>query len=70
LQISAAATGGTHFPTWRDRSIQTAIDEIGGELYSQYLLMYTPAGTNAQGYHETKVEIDQANLKARWRPRY
>lgn len=43
LQISAVATGGTHFPTWRDRSIQTAIDEIGGELHSQYLLMYTPA---------------------------
>jgi len=34
LQIATAATGGTHFATWRDHSIQSAIDEIGGELHS------------------------------------
>jgi VWFA-related protein len=70
LQIATAATGGTHFATWRDRSIQTAIDEIGGELHSQYLLMYTPTGTNAEGYHEIRVEVDKSNLKVRWRPGY
>lgn len=70
LQIATTATGGTHFATWRDRSIQTAIDEIGGELHSQYLLMYTPTGTNPQGYHDIKVEVDKSNLKMRWRPGY
>ncbi len=45
LQIATTATGGTHFATWRDRSIQAAIDEIGGELHSQYLLMHTPTAT-------------------------
>jgi len=70
LQIATAATGGTHFATWRDRSIQTAIDEIGGELHSQYLLLYTPTGTNAEGYHEIRVEVDKSNLKVRWRPGY
>ena len=70
LQIATAATGGTHFATWRGRSIQTAIDEIGGELHSQYLLMYTPTGTTAEGYHEIRVEVDKSNLKVRWRPGY
>jgi VWFA-related protein len=69
LQIAATATGGTHFATWRDRSIQAAIDEIGGELHSQYLLMYTPTGT-AEGYHEIKVDLDKSNVSMRSRPGY
>jgi hypothetical protein len=62
LQIAAAATGGTHIATWKDRSIQSAMDAIGDELHSQYLLTYTPTGTDAEGYHEIKVEVDSANL--------
>lgn len=70
LQVAAVATGGTHFATWKDRSIQSAIDEIGGELHSQYLLMYVPTGTDAEGYHEIKVEVDKSDLKVRARPGY
>jgi hypothetical protein len=70
LQLAAVATGGTLFPTWKDHSIQSAIDEIGGELHSQYLLMYVPTGTDAYGYHEIKVEVDKNDLKVRSRPGY
>ena len=70
LQIAAAATGGTHIATWKGRSIQSAIDAIGGELHSQYLLMYTPTGTDTEGYHEIKVEVHKSNLKVRSRPGY
>lgn len=69
LQIATAATGGTHFATWRDRSIPAAIDEIGGELHSQYLLMYTPTGAT-EGYHEIKVDVDKPNISVRSRPGY
>lgn len=69
LQIATTATGGTHFATWRDRSIQTAIDEIGGELHSQYLLLYTPTGAT-EGYHEIKVDVDKPNINVRSRPGY
>jgi VWFA-related protein len=69
LQIATTATGGTHFATWRDRSIQAAIDEIGGELHSQYLLIYTPTATT-EGYHEIKVDVDKPNVSVRWRPGY
>ncbi len=70
LAIAATATGGAHLATWKDRSIEKAIDEIGGELHSQYMLTYTPTGTDAPGYHEIKVDVDRADLKVRARPGY
>jgi VWFA-related protein len=70
LEIAASATGGSFVPVWKDRSIGKAIDEIGGELHSQYLLMYTPTGTDAGGFHEIKVTVDQPKLKVKSRPGY
>ncbi len=73
LEVAATATGGAHLATFKDRSIEKAIDEIGGELHSQYTISYTPAGSNAAGYHEIKVNIvrnDAKNLKVRARPGY
>lgn len=73
LEVAATATGGAHLSTFKDRSIEKAIDEIGGELHSQYTLSYTPTGTDATGYHEIKVSVirnDAKNLKIRARPGY
>ncbi len=44
LEIASKATGGLHVNTMRDRSIEKAMDEIGGELHSQYTLGIPPAG--------------------------
>jgi VWFA-related protein len=73
LEVAATATGGAHLATFKDRSIEKAIDEIGGELHSQYTISYTPAGSDASGYHEIKVNVvrnDAKNLKIRARPGY
>jgi VWFA-related protein len=70
LEIATTATGGAHLATWKDRSIEKAIDEVGGELHSQYMLSYTPAGTDSGGYHEIKVDVDRKELKVRARPGY
>lgn len=70
LEVAATATGGAHFSTFRDNSIEKAIDEIGGELHSQYSISYTPAGVTQPGYHEIKVEVDRPGLKVRARPGY
>src|SRR5256884_585627 len=73
LEIAATATGGAHLSTFKDRSIEKAIDEIGGELHSQYNISYTPTGADTPGYHEIKVSIarnDAKNLKVRARPGY
>jgi VWFA-related protein len=73
LEVAATATGGTHLSTFKDRSIEKAIDEIGGELHSQYTISYTPTGSDAAGYHEIKVNVlrhDAKKLKVRARPGY
>jgi VWFA-related protein len=73
LEVAATATGGAHLATFKDRSIEKAIDEIGGELHSQYTLSYTPTDSDAAGYHEIKVNVvrnDAKNLKVRARPGY
>ena len=70
MDVACVATGGTHLSTYKNRSIENAIDEIGGELHSQYTISYAPAGTNDTGYHEIKVDVDRKNLKVRTRPGY
>ena len=73
LEVAAIATGGAHLSTFKDRSIEKAIDEIGGELHSQYTVSYTPTGADTPGYHEIKVSVlrrDAKNLRVRARPGY
>lgn len=70
LELAATATGGAHLATWKDRSIENALDEIGGELHAQYTLSYTPSGTEADGYHEISVVVDRKGLTVRARPGY
>ena len=73
LELAAAASGGATLSTFKDRSIEKAIDTIGGELHSQYTLSYTPTGADSTGYHEIKVSVirnDAKDLKIRARPGY
>jgi len=73
LEIAAAATGGMHVSAWKDRSIEKVIDEMGGELHSQYTLTYTPSGNVPDGYHEISVKVSkekERGLNVRARPGY
>lgn len=70
MEVASTATGGAHLSTYKDRSIEKAIDEIGGELHSQYSISYAPTDTDAVGYHEIKVDVDKKDLKVRARPGY
>ena len=69
LEIATAGTGGAHLATFKNRSIEKAIDEIGGELHAQYSVSYSPTGTNEIGYHEIRVAVPNG-LKVRARPGY
>jgi hypothetical protein len=46
------------------------LDDIGGELHSQYTLTYSPTGTNTEGYHEISVTVDRKDITVRARPGY
>ncbi len=70
LTLAAAGTGGCHLATFKDRSIETAIDQIGAELHAQYTLSYRPTGTSGTGFHEIKVEVSRPGLTVRTRPGY
>lgn len=70
LEIAAAATGGEHVSAWKDRTIEKVIDDMGGELHSQYTLTYAPTGTSSEGYHEITVNVDRKELTVRARPGY
>ena len=70
LELATAGTGGVHLATFKNRSIENAIDEIGGELHSQYSVSYAPTGTNEGGYHAIKVSVAKNGLTVRSRPGY
>ena len=70
LEVAATATGGTFQPAFRDSKIENAIDAIGGELNSQYMLSYRPEGADNPGYHTIKVTVNRPGVKVRTRPGY
>jgi VWFA-related protein len=70
LAVASTATGGQHLSTFRDRTIEKAMDQIGGELHAQYSLSYRPTGTDPTGYHEIKVQVTRPALSVRSRPGY
>ena len=60
LEVAAAATGGGYYSTFKGRSIESALDEIGGELHSQYVVSYSPPRAddgNDFGYHKISVTL-------------
>jgi VWFA-related protein len=77
LELGAVATGGAYYSTFKGRGIENAIDEIGGELHSQYMLTYSPSSRADDGqdfgYHQISVSLvaDKAkNKKITTRPGY
>ena len=70
LELAATATGGHYESATRDRTIDKAVDAIGGELNAQYTLSYRPTNTEAAGYHKIKITVDRTGTKVRTRPGY
>jgi VWFA-related protein len=71
IEAIAVATGGRYQSTVGTTSIETAIDQIAGELNTQYALSYRRAGSDTLGYHRIKVEVvGQRGLTAHYRAGY
>ena len=70
LEVAAAATGGTYERTFKDRSIEKVMDDIGGQLHAQYTLTYKPPGDEPSGFHNIKVTVSRPGVKVHTRPGY
>jgi VWFA-related protein len=70
LEEATLATGGEHVPTHHDKSIEPALDRIGGELHAQYTLSYHPTESSPGGFHEIKVLVDRPKTTVKTRPGY
>lgn len=77
LEVGAVATGGAYFSTYKGRSIESAIDEIGGIVHTQYMISYSPKATSEDGsdfgYHRISVSLTAdkgKDLKVSARPGY
>ncbi len=66
----AAATGGATFSFTRQEALETAIEHLGAELHSQYVLSFTPESPEP-GYHRLEVCITrEGKYRVRARPGY
>ncbi|MGH9737782.1 MAG: VWA domain-containing protein [Candidatus Acidiferrales bacterium] len=70
LAAASKGTGGLELSPKKDRAIQEAMDEIGGEMHAQYTLGYQPPGGEKPGYHTIRVTVDQPGVTVRTRPGY
>ena len=63
-------TGGKMYSFVTQKTLETAITDIGADLNSQYLLSYSPNNKNEPGFHHIRVDVDRPGLKIRARPGY
>ncbi|HUJ21984.1 MAG TPA: VWA domain-containing protein [Bryobacteraceae bacterium] len=65
----AKGTGGATFPFTRLKGLEEAIQKLGAELHSQYLLSFTPEDSTS-GYHHLEVRVAGVDVRVRARPGY
>lgn len=71
LKALTDATGGETFSFTRRRGLEDAIEKLGAELHSQYLLTFTPEEAPDPGYHRLEVRLQRSgNYRIRARPGY
>ncbi len=69
--LFAQATGGTTFPFTRQRALEEALERLGVELHSQYVLSFAPEAAAAEGYHRLEVRLARkGDYRIRARPGY
>lgn len=70
-EVFTRGTGGQQLGFVRQRGLEDAVQRIGAELHSQYLVAYTPNNKDEGGFHEITVKIaGRPDVKARTRPGY
>jgi VWFA-related protein len=71
VELFTKGTGGDEYGFTRQRGLEEAIQRIGAELHSQYLITYVPNNRTEGGFHQIEVTIPgRRGVTARTRPGY
>ena len=69
-EVLTKSTGGTTFPFTRQKALEEAIEKLGAELHTQYVLSFVPEAP-APGYHTLDVRLTRpGEFRIRARPGY
>ena len=70
-EVFTRGTGGEQFGFMRQHGLEDAIERLGAELHSQYLISYNPSNKDEGGFHEITVQVaGRKDVKVRTRPGY
>lgn len=69
-EVFTEGTGGAQFTFKKERGLEDAIESLGREIHSQYLVTYAPNDLTEDGFHQIRVDIDLPDLVIRTRPGY
>lgn len=70
VRLMTEATGGWDYPFLKERSIEKAIENLGVEVHSQYILSF-PQRSDPEGLHQISVEVPgRSDLHIRSRQAY
>ena len=70
IQMLTRATGGSDYPFLKGSGIENAIEKLGTEVHSQYILSF-PQRSDTPGIHRIEVSVrDRADLRIRSRQTY
>lgn len=71
VEVFTKSTGGEQFGFMRQRGLEDAIERLGADLHSQYLITYNPNNKDEGGFHEISVQVTgRRDVKVRTRPGY
>ena len=70
VEVFTRGTGGTEFGFGKQKGLEEAIEKVGNDIHSQYLISYSPSNLAEGGFHEIDVEVNRPALKVRTRPGY
>lgn len=68
--VFAKGTGAREFSFIRGKGLEDAVQRIGQEIHSQYIVSYSPNNTEEYGFHELEVRTNRSDLIAKTRPGY
>jgi len=57
VELFTKGTGGSEFSFFRQKGLEEAVQRIGEELHSQYLISYSPNNKLEGGFHYITVEV-------------